>query len=98
MIPRYLIDSSALWRVQRDKALLSAWGEVISNDAAPLPLPLVPLGGGAALPLPARPGATPARTLHAGCAHPRALGTPPGTGHVKLRPAGPRGPQPRPFT
>ncbi|MCX5204984.1 PIN domain-containing protein [Streptomyces sp. NBC_00237] len=33
MIPRYLIDSSALWRLQRDKTLLSAWSEVIGNGA-----------------------------------------------------------------
>jgi predicted nucleic acid-binding protein len=28
---RYLIDSSALWRIQRDKLLREAWAEVISN-------------------------------------------------------------------
>lgn len=30
---RYLIDSSALWRVQRDKSLRSAWSEVITAGA-----------------------------------------------------------------
>jgi predicted nucleic acid-binding protein len=30
---RYLIDSSALWRIQRDKLLREAWAEVISNSA-----------------------------------------------------------------
>jgi len=28
---RYLIDTSALWRVHRDKALRAAWTEVITN-------------------------------------------------------------------
>jgi predicted nucleic acid-binding protein len=30
---RYLVDSSALWRVMRDDSLRSAWSEVISNGA-----------------------------------------------------------------
>ena len=30
---RYLVDSSALWRVLRDDTLRAAWGEVIANGA-----------------------------------------------------------------
>lgn len=33
MIVRYVIDSSALWRIQRDKQLRAAWTEVIGNGA-----------------------------------------------------------------
>ncbi|MFG2294030.1 PIN domain-containing protein [Streptomyces sp. NPDC048603] len=28
---RYLLDSSAMWRIQRDKAVRTAWAEVISS-------------------------------------------------------------------
>ena len=30
---RHLVDSSALWRIMRDKALRSAWADVISAGA-----------------------------------------------------------------